>query len=187
MKKISILVLLVLSVLAASCSLAAGPVTLKDGDTGNTVILYPTDDEGLLFYHNDRFGYEMRVPEIFTKVVLLPENEDGMILESEDGKAAFRTSGGFVMIDGMLGESYDNALESIGGEDKAVYFDIGEDSWELTWWEGETFHRRKFLMDGEEVWGECEISYQSVNNEAVRDPLDEIMRRAIQSLAFGKG
>jgi len=187
MKKISIVGLVVLSILAASGSLAFDHVTLRDGETGNTVDLYPTDDEDLLFYASNRFGYEIRVPKIFTKVVLLPDNEDGMILESEDGKAAFRVSGGFVMIDGMLEESYDNALESIGGEDKAVYFDIGEDSWELTWWEGETFHRRKFLMNGEETWGECEISYQSVNNEAVYDPLDDIVHRAIESLAFGEG
>ena len=190
MKKFWVLGLLVLSILAASCSLAFEAVTLKDRKTGNTVNLYPTvdeEDKGLLFYGNNRIGYSVKVPEICTKVVLLPDNEDGMILESKDGKVRFRVSGGFVMDEGMLKESYDSALKSIGGENKATYFDIGENSWELTWWEGETFHSRKFLMKDEEAWSDCEISYKSVQNEEVYDPFDEIAFRAIKSLVFGEG
>ncbi len=38
----------------------------------------------LLFYGNERLGYNVNVPIIFTKVVLLPENGDGMVLESEE-------------------------------------------------------------------------------------------------------
>ena len=190
MKKISILGLLVLSILAASCAFAFDPITLRDGNTGNTVDLYPTwdeEDEGLLFYGNNRFGYNVKVPEVFTKVILLPDNEDGMILESQDGKAVFRVSGGFVMDEGMLRNTYDSALESIGGEDNATYFDIGEDSWELFWWKGDTFHSRRFLMKGEEAWSDCSISYETSRNEETYDPFDEIVHRAIQSLVFGEG
>ena len=190
MKKFSILGLLVLSILAASCSLAFDSVTLKDNNNGNTVDLYPTvdeEDQSLLFYGNNRFGYSVKVPEVFTKVILLPDNEDGMILETGDGKAAFRVSGGLVMDTGMLKESYDSALESIGGEDNATYFDIGKDSWELYWWKGETFYSRRFLMKGEEAWCDCEISYQSSPNEGMYGPGDEIVHRAIQSLVFGEG
>ena len=188
MKKISVLSLFVLSVLAASCALAFDPVTLKDGKTGNTVDLYPTvdkEDKGLLFYGNNRIGYNVKVPEIFTKVVLLPDNEDGMILESEDGKAAFRVSGGFVFDEEMLQESYLSTLESIGGEEKAVYFGIEENSWRITWWKGDTYHTRRFLMNGEEAWADCEISYQSVNG--VYNPFDEIAYRALQGLVFAEG
>ena len=65
------------------------PVTLKDDKTGMTVDLYPIpDEEELLFYGNMRFGYNVSVPyKFFTQVVLLPENEDGMILGSKDWTA----------------------------------------------------------------------------------------------------
>ena len=203
MKKISILILLVLSILAASCSFAAskaalktgstrqrGEVTLRDDNTGNTETLYPSWNEehkGLLFYGNNRFGYNVKVPEIFTEVVLLPDNGDGMKLQSKDGKADFRVSGGFVMDEGMLKESYDSALKTIGGEDRASYFDIDFEgnSWWITWWKDDTYHTRRFIMNGEEAWADCEISYQSVNG--VYNPFDEIAYRALQGLVFAKG
>ena len=190
MKKISIFVLLVVSMLAASCSFAFDPITLKDGKTGNTAILYPTvkeEDKGLLFYSNPTFGYCVNIPDVFTKVVLIPDNGDGIALTTKDGKAAFRVSGGHVIDDDMLKESYDSALQSIGGKDEAVFFDIGNDSWELTWWKGDTFHSRKFLMRGEEAWCDCEISYKSIMSEEVYDPFDEIASRAIKSIAFPEG
>ena len=165
-------------------------VTLRDDETGNTETLYPPfseEDQGLLFYGNNRFGYSVKVPEIFTKVVLLPDNGDGMILQSKDGKASFRVSGGFVIDEGMLKESYDSALKSIGGENKAAYFDIDieENTWWVTWWKGDTYHTRRFLMNGEDAWADCEISYQSVNGEY--NPFDEIAYRALQGLVFAEG
>ena len=55
----------------------------------------------------------------------------------------------------------------------------------LTWWKGDTYHTRRFLMNGEEAWADCEISYQSVNGEY--NPFDEIAYRALQGLVFAKG
>ena len=193
MKKISILILLVLSILAApktGSTSQPGEVTLRDDNTGNTETLFPTfseEDKGLLFYGNNRIGYNVKVPEIFTKVILLPDNGDGMKLQSEDGKADFRVSGGWVMDEGMLEESYESALKSIGGENKAAYFDIDivGNSWWVTWWKGDTYHTRRFLMNGEEAWADCEISYQSVNGEY--NPFDEIAYRALQGLVFAEG
>ena len=184
-----ILLIFAVFILAVSFVYATEPITIKDKKTKMSVDLYPTfeeEDNGLLFYSNARFGYAVKIPEIFTKVVTLPTNGDGMILESKDGKSRFRVSGGHVIEEGMLKKTYNAALKSIGGENKASYFEIGEDYWELGWWKGKVFNQRKFLMDGG-FWCDCEISHPSSNEETSYDPLSEIINRALQSLAFPVG
>jgi hypothetical protein len=186
MKKIFLMVLLLIFVYC-SFALALEPVTLKDTETGNTVDLYPVSgEEELHFYHNDRFGYSVSVPhKIFTKVVVLPDNGDGMILESEDGKARFRVSGAYVMVDGFLKESYDNARESITG-DWIIDDELGEDYWKLVWREEDIVYRRKFQIKGEEVWVDCEIHYEWEEGD-VHDPLPDLTDRAVDSLVFSEG
>jgi len=190
MKRNLILGLLVLSVLAASCSLAADPVTLKDVDTGMTVTLYPPfleEDIGLFFYHNDRFGYSVRVPEIFTQVVLLPENEDGMILESEDGKHRFRASGGFVLFEDELQTSMESAKKYVEENvDGAMIFEkTGDDWWELSWWNGPEKGVRKFMTNGES-WSECEITWPGQPRNAPGE-YDELFERSLESMSFPAG
>ena len=179
----------VLLLLAASCAPAQNPVlTLRDEASGATADLYPSwdpEDRGLLAYFNERFGYAVKVPhKVFTKVVLLPENGDGMVLASEDGKAQFRVSGGHVMDEGHLDSSFAEAKNAVGT--KTISFENREDdSWELCWWEGKTFHRRRMVAN-EEVWGECEISYPASPEEGTEDPLDDVADRAIRSLGLAK-
>jgi len=178
------------ALIIAAVAIAFEPVTLKDSKTGMTVTLYPIpDEENLLFYGNNRIGYNVNIPhKIFTKVVLLPQNEDGMTLESKDGKARFRVTGGRIMNEGILKESYDKACKAIGGEQKASYFDFGNDYWKLCWWKGKTFYSRKFVIDTEKnAWGECEIYYVTSNGEGTYDPRSEIINNAIESLVFAKG
>ena len=172
--------------LAVSFACAVNPVTLKDDKTKIAVNLYPTaddEDEGLLFYSNERFGYSVKIPKVFTKVVMLPDNGDGMILESKDGKSRFRVSGGFVMEKWTLKKTYDAACNSIGGTNNASCFYIGDDYWELCWWKDKILNRRKFLTN-DEAWCDCEISYLTVNGEGSYDSLEEVMYRAIESLSF---
>jgi len=177
-------------ILAASFAYALDPITLKDSKTKMTVNLYPTvekEDKELLFYSNERFGYSVLVPKIFTKVVTLPTNGDGMILESKSGKEKFRVSGGLITEKEMLKKTYNAACKSIGGENNASFYYIGDVYWELCWWKGNTFYSRKFLINDEEAWCDCEISYPSSRDEGTYNPLDKIIYRAIQSLAFPVG
>jgi len=165
-------------------------VPLRDENTGNTVELYYTvdpEDKSLLFYGNNRFGYNVKVPDICTKVVLLPDNEDGMILESHDGKVRFRVSGGFVTDEGMLKETYDKALKAVGGENHADYFLLEDDYWVLSWEEGETSYLRRFVIKGSEAWADCEISYQIPPRIEERMYYDEVVHRSIHSLVYGEG
>jgi hypothetical protein len=181
-------ILLVSLMLAfAAIALALESITLKDSETGNTIVLYPIPDEAeLLFYSNERFEYSVSVPhKVFTKVVVLPDNGDGMILESKDGKARFRVSGGYVMVDRFLKESYDSARESITG-DWIIEDEIGEDYWKLAWREEDVVHYRKFRIKGEEAWADCEIYYEWEEG-VVDDPLPDLTDRAVDSLAFGEG
>jgi hypothetical protein len=181
MKKIVPLALIAVFLCAASAR--AAPVTLKDDSTGKTVDLYPLGGN-FLVYSNTRFGYSVRFPHnYFTKVVLLPENEDGIILESEDGEARLRVSGGFVIGKGELRSSYDRACEAIGGEEEATYFEIGDDYWELGWMKGDTSHSRKFLINTEGgVWSEIEIDRIFI--EGVVNPFHRLIDDAFESLGF---
>ena len=173
----------------ALTAFALEPVTLKDNHTGMTVDLYPTDSANFLFYGNMKIGYSVIVPSmVFTEVVLLPENEDGMILESKDGTARFRVTGGYVMDDeGKLRDSFNRALSAIYEKDEHPYFDTGDDFWQITWRESdETLHIRKFLLKkGAGVWSEFEIHYETSEGEV--HPFARIIDDAIESLVFGEG
>lgn len=177
--------------LAASCAFALDPaLTLRDKERDTTVNLYPTGDdgdEGLLFYFNERFGYAVKVPhKVFTEVVLLPDNGDGMILASKDGGARFRVSGGNVMDEGELKGSFERSKKEIQEAKHALTFEnLTDESWELCWWEGKVFHQRRFLAN-EEVWCDCEISYPAPQDEGAEDPLEDILHRALQSLELAK-
>lgn len=172
----------------ASCALAFEPaLTLKDKERGTTVAFYPLpdrSDKALLFYGNDRFGYSLHVPvEAFPEVVMLPDNGDGMILASKDGKARFRVSGGYVMDEDTLKTTYEAARKEIG---KSFTFEnLTDESWELCWWDGDLFYQRKFAAN-EEVWAECEVFYPAPKEEGSEDPLGDLVFQSLESLAFGK-
>jgi len=173
--------------LAASGALAFEPaLTLKDKERGTEVNLYPIpgkEGEGLLFYGNDRFGYSVEVPyELFSEVVTLPDNADGIILASKDGKARFRVSGGNVMDEDTLRSAFEDAKQSVGKD--FVFENLTEDSWRLCWWDGDRFFQRKFVVN-EEVWAECEVSYPSSRDEGSRSPWDDLAFQAVESLALG--
>ena len=193
MKKWRVKILLVfMAAVFAAAAFAFEPVTLKDDKTGMTAELYPIpDEEELLFYGNMRFGYSVNVPSmIFTEVVLLPDYEDGMILESKDGTSRFRVTGGYVMDnenDEMkVRESFNAAIKAI--EEKGGYpsFELEDDNWLVTWREGDKLHIRKFLLKkGAGVWSEIEIYYDSPEGEV--HPLARIIDESINSLVFGEG
>ena len=180
-----VLVFLVLVFTAAA--FAFDPVILKDDNTGNTVELYETDSDNYLFYGNMKVGYSISVPcLVFTEVVLLPDNEDGMILESKDG-ARFRVTGGFYVDDSLLKESFETALKAVKEKVEHPYSDLGDDSWEITWRDADdTLHLRRHIMDKETgAWAEVEIYYHSPEYDV--HPHAKIFDYAIESLVFAKG
>lgn len=185
MKKIlSVIILL----FVASCAFALDPaLVLRDDDRETTANLYKVagDDDSLL-YVNERFGYSVMVPhKAFTEVVVIPDNEDGMILETKDGGGRFRVSGGFVMEDGYLKTSFEDARRLVG-EQNITNHEVGEDYWELYWWVGDVFHRRK-LIASDDAWCDCEYSLTVDRTTGKEHPFDEISRLAIESLTMVEG
>ena len=172
-----------------SPALALDPaLTLKDGERGTTADLYPTGDnrdKGLLLYSNDRFGYSVKVPhEIFTQVVVLPDNNDGLILRSRDGQYRFRASGGFVVFEDELESSLKNAKQHLEKDGKAtqVFAKKGIDWWTLSWWNAQGKGSRKFMANGE-VWCEVEITGPALPRNAPGG-YDDLLDRALESLAL---
>jgi len=191
MKKNSITGLLVLSILAASCAFASDPVTLRDSNTGNTVTLVPSykeESEDLLFYSNERFGYGVMIPiKIFTEVVLLPDNEDGVILASKNGEYRFRASGGLVVFEDTLQTSMEAAKKYVEENvDGAMIFEkTGDDWWELSWWNGPEEGRRKFVTNGE-TWCECEITWPGQPHRASGE-YDDLFEYLLETMEFSVG
>ena len=185
-----LILVFVMSTLASAAFAFEPAQTLKDNENGMTVDLYPVDGN-FLFYGNIDIGYNVNIPHnIFTEVIHLSENGNGMILGSKDGTARFSLTGGFMMDgeseEGKLRESYDNACKAIGGEEEAVYSEIGDDYWELSWIEEDTLHRREFLIKrGLGVWCELQISYFRIEGDV--DPIHKLFDESLDSLAFPEG
>ena len=196
MKKNSILGLLVLSIFAASCAFAYHPTVLTDSSTGMTVTLYPSGDhyDGAgFFYQNDRFEYGVDIPDFFFEVVLLPENEDGLILTTRCENARFRASGGFVMFEDELRTSLEAAkkhLENdLGGT--VTSEKTGDDWWELSWRNGSENGIRRYITNGI-LWSDCEFTWSDQLNlgfqyDGLPDAAYKLFERSLQTLNLGVG
>ena len=92
--------------------------------------------------------------------MLIADNDDGIIMESSDGLARFRASGGLAeFVEGGLKGSFDRAVKDAGPGliDKA--FASGPNGhWVVNWRDGDVIHHRKFVIKGDN-WFDCELSY----------------------------
>ena len=196
MKKNSVLGLLVLSMLAASCSLAAHfPVILEDGNTGMTVNFYGSEFYGMRYYENARFGYSVSLPDFFTVIVHLNEgpNSCEMALTSEDGSHQFSVTGGFVFLEEQFQEALKNfAIELEENVKNAVItVNTGDDWWEVSW-RGDTESGIRRNITNGEIWAECEIRwpaelYNAPTAEASIDDVVELFERSVRSIDFSVG
>ncbi|MCL1985545.1 MAG: hypothetical protein FWG59_03775, partial [Betaproteobacteria bacterium] len=187
--KIALLTMTLLFAASHAHAAAVGPVlTLKDSERGTTAGLYPVGDKkdkGLLLYINERFNYSVKVPhEVLTQVVVLPDNADGIILQSKDGQYRFRASGGFVMSDDMFETSLKNAKEYVekNAEGARVFEKKGDGWWALSWWNGPDKGGRRFMTNGE-MWCDIEITWPGRPHNAP-GAYDDLLERALESLAF---
>ena len=172
--------------LTASPGLALEPaLTLKDNDRGTTANLYPLSnpqDQGLLIYINERFDYSVKVPQqIFTEVLLIPDNDDGIILASKDGQYRLRASGGMVISDDILETSLEDAKQYLKKNVENVQIVEKKDTnwWSLSWWNGQNKGSRKFTANAES-WCELEITWPGQTHNAPGE-YDSLLERSLES------
>ena len=138
-------------------------LTLRDAERGTSVALYDGREaggpRGSFLYSNTQYQYFAYIfPEI-TTVVMVPDNDDGLILSSKDGKARLRVSGGLAeFVPGGLKGSYEAARRDAGSGIVDTTYDPAKGYWELRWKKNNTMHGRKLFIRGENM-ADCEISY----------------------------
>jgi hypothetical protein len=168
-------------------------LTLKDDYTGNTIKLYPPfyseEVKGFLAaYDNARFGYSVLIPsQVFTEVVLFPDNEDGIILASKEDGYRFRVSGGHVIDEDIYKTSMEEAKKHVeeNVEGAMITEKTGDGWWELSWWNGPEKGVRRFITNGE-IWCECEITWPGLPHNAPGE-YDELFEHSLQSLSLSVG
>ncbi len=138
-------------------------LTLHDAERGTSLHLYDGKEaggpQGSLVYLNDRYHFFAYVFPETTTLVMLPENDDGIILSSKDGKARLRLSGGLAeFVPGGLQGSFDQALGEAGQELVHKIYDPAKGYWELHWKKAGIMHGRKFFIRGENT-ADCEFTY----------------------------
>jgi hypothetical protein len=133
-------------------------------------------------YRNERYGMRIEYPSAMFKPERPPENGDGMIFKTEDGRATLRVSGGFNVLERSVAQMRAEAIQSRAAtrlranKITAKGFDLDGSSNE-----GD-FHLRVFLSNGANVIDTLEITYPPESQARFRP----IARRIVKSFRSGK-
>ena len=146
-------------------------LTVKDTERGNEAALYETDmggDSPHLLYVNERYGYSALIPPAMAEAaVTIPDNGDGLILASKDGRARYRASGGMAdFVEGGLKGAFEEALKNAGPDISEAVFNNNErgTAWTLFWTQGGMVHKRGFTIRDGDMF-DCELSYPASEQE----------------------
>ncbi|MBR9921230.1 MAG: hypothetical protein GYB31_10360 [Bacteroidetes bacterium] len=71
-------------------------------------------------YCNDRFGFCVEYPENLFTQVFIPDNGDGVLLQSEDGKYKVQASGSYNLMDWEIEDIYYFTFEDFSRESSGV-------------------------------------------------------------------
>ena len=159
--------------------LSAAPqpdIRLYDAQTEMSVFLTKSKTPGFLQYTNDRFSYQVDIPDIFTKVVRIPHNDDGLVLCTADGQASFRVSGGFNIDTTELKQHFAQAKAALPVA--AAYAVQKDDFWVLSWLDQGKIYYRKFMLNND-YWCELELIYP----EKQKSRFDKPVTHSSKSLA----
>ncbi|GAB1409554.1 hypothetical protein MASR1M90_07080 [Desulfovibrionales bacterium] len=157
-------------------------VVLIDPNTQNTVRLHPTGGdpggESFLLYANEKFGYTCWIPTEFTQVVLVPDNQDGLILASPDGQSQLRTTGGYVdFLEGGFKGSFEKVKNTLTKK-QLKYADFVQDEWktfwELQWEDRGKFFWRKMVLN-KETYCDLEISFPVSQQDQYESTADTVV------------
>jgi hypothetical protein len=131
-------------------------------------------------YANDRFAVSADVPADWREQPP-PENDDGRIFLSPDGKAQLIVNGGFVMEE-TLAKALDALATPREGE-RVAYAKRGASAMILSGSSGDNiFYRRTILTCSGQVWNNVEFTYPASEKQA----FDRLVTHVAQSLRGGE-
>ena len=146
-------------------------IRLYDTETDMEVVLNKA--ASFWRYCNQHMEYCVDIPDIFTKVVRIPSNGDGIIISSADSLARFRVSGGFNIDAQDIKTHFAHAKASLPVA--AAYSMQKDNFWVLSWLYQGKIHYRKFMLNGER-WCELEIIYPESQKHAFDKPVTHASR-----------
>ena len=130
-------------------------------------------------YANDRFGVTADVPADW-QAQPPPENDDGLVFLSPDGKAKLIVNGGYVMEDSAAAALAEEAKPYDG--ERATYTQRGAHTVTVSGFEGDKiFYRHSLLSCGAQVWSKVYLEYPADEKAA----LDPIVAHVVASLRSG--
>ncbi len=148
-----------------------------------------SDDEGdrnvWVRYTNERFGFSFAYPaNVFSLPDRPPDNGDGQVFRTPDGKAAIGGSGGFNALDETLDDLWQRTLELVGGEKQVSYSKRGQ-NWLVVSGihpPGRVFYRRQEIRDDVvfSVW----MEYPEAQKKRF-DPIVELVMKFYEVTADG--
>ncbi len=131
-------------------------------------------------YHNERFGTTAEVPESW-RMGPPPENNDGRVFTSPDGRAQIVVSGMFSI--GPRSEEFALRLGPLEGE-IIEYERRGRDWLVVSGVKGDKiFYRKSLLSCGDTIWNSVFLQYPASEKEKY----DPIVAHVAASLRSGKG
>jgi hypothetical protein len=132
------------------------------------------------WYANDRFAVSADVPADWREQPP-PENDDGRIFLSPDGKGELIVNGGFVSEDTPAAAL--EALATPRAGERATYVKRGPHAVILSGTSGENiFYRRTILTCSDQVWNNVEFTYPAGQKQA----FDALVAHVAQSLRGGE-
>ena len=168
--------------------------TLHDQEMGISIELaIPPRDHPwcrvVYLYENKKYDYQAWIPTGTKKVVRI--NEEGFVLENEDGSRRFRVAAGLAKyVKGGLYGSFFQAVKERPDLTDARFFNGDSNKegfvaphWVISWNEGERKHYRKFeLYNG--YWFDLEFTY---NQNSTNDTLYEVMNEVVEIILDNSG
>jgi len=158
-----------------SVPVLAGDRTFTDAE-GRSLVLRESPWPDFLLYAGERVPFTVAVPTLFSRVVVIPDNGDGVILSDKRGKARFRTSGGELLELLTIRQLFESARESLNVN--PAYERLGKNFFVLSWIADGNIHYRKLVLNGD-AWCDMEMNYP-LERKKEFDPLVTYSAKSLQ-------
>ena len=172
MFRINFMACCVFSVLLCASFCNAADRTVEDA-RGNSIVLQATESPDFFHYANERFGFAVDVPAMYTLALVIPDNGDGIILTDANKETQFRASGGNIIEKRSLKQRYDADRKTLGKN--LAYSHLGKNFYILSWVEDSMIHYRKYIL-APSVYCDMEFTYPAARKKEFDVPVTHSAR-----------